>query len=353
MNIKLGLCLPFAAAAIFGASRPSADNLSFHVKSGASLARSFESRQEVSQDDAEILLNGQPFPSGKSGGMTAIQGKALEVSDEFVSVEAGAPRKLRRTFTKIESSGEQTTEHPMGSGAQNDTRRAKSELEGKTIVFDWDAAKDQFKKSFDPEGPEEKMLDGLVEDLDFRELLPAKGQASTDDTWSIGIAVIKTLFVPGGDLALKPVEAPEGEDDTTAGKSMLSESSTKAFSGLTGDVKATYKGSREVDGVSCGVIAVEFKVSATRDLMEMQPDTSGPGSELRVEHVNAFLSLEGEGELVWDLSAGHARSFNMSAKIKNQLEIPMKVANGDKFMDITRKLQMSGSYNLKVGVTKR
>ncbi|HTF90172.1 MAG TPA: hypothetical protein VK843_17285 [Planctomycetota bacterium] len=353
MNTKPVLVLPLLAAALLGAARQPADDLSFHVKSGTSLTRSFESRQEISLDDAEILLNGQPFPSGKRGGMTAIQGKALEIGDEFVEVENGAPRKLRRTFDKIESTGEQTTENPMDSGDQTDTWHAKSELAGKTVVFDWEEAKSQFKKSFDPEGPDSKLADGLVEDLDFRSLLPAKGKASEDESWKIDVSAIQALFLPGGDLVLRPVEAPEGEDEDDEPVGLLSESPTEAFKGLTGEVEATYKGTREVDGVSCGVIALEFKVSATRELPGRQPKAKGKDSELQVERLKAFLSLEGEGELIWDLSGGYARSFNASAKIKNQLEIPMKVANGDKTMDITRKMQMSGSYELKVAVAKR
>jgi hypothetical protein len=351
MKIILALGLPLLAVAAIPSIQPAADSLSFRVRSGTQLARSFESRQEISQDEAEILLNGQPFPSGKGGGMTAIQSQALEVNDDFVEVANGSPRKLRREFVKIESSGEQTTQDPMDSGDQTDTRRAKSELEGKTVVFDWDEAKQQFKRSFDPEGPEEKMLAGLTEDLDFRALLPAKPEVAADDTWSIDVGVIKSIFLPGGNLALQQVDSPKDEDESGEGEGMLDgDDPAAAFDGLTGKVNATYKGTREVDGVSCGVIAIDFKVSATRDLPGKPTESGG---EIHIEHINAFLSLEGEGELVWNLSAGCARSFNMSAKIKNQLEIPMKVVSGDKKLDITRKMQMSGTYDLKVKVEKR
>ena len=354
MNIQFALGLVFVAASSFSAARPAPDNLSFHVKSGTSLARGFESRQEISQDEAEILMNGQPFPSGNGGGMTAIQSQVLDINDEFVAVEGAAPQKLRRTFSKIESSGEQTTKDPMDSGEKTDTRRGKSELEGKTVVFDWDASKAEFLKSFDPEGPEAALLAGLTEDLDFRAFLPAKGLASEDDSWGVELAAIKSVFMPGGNLSLKPVDPPQGEDEDSPGMGMLNEDPALAFNGLSGGARATYKGSREIDGVSCGVIALEFKVSTTKDLSDKLPKPgNGPGGgEIHIEHVNAFLSLEGEAELIWDLSGGFARSFNMSAKIKNQMEIAMKLAQGGKTMDITRKMQMSGSYALKVAVVK-
>ena len=47
------------------------------------LERSFESRKQISQDEVELLLIGQPFPSGQDG-MTLIQSRELRLTDEFV-----------------------------------------------------------------------------------------------------------------------------------------------------------------------------------------------------------------------------------------------------------------------------
>ncbi len=350
MNIQLGLSAALLLAAAATAVRPGADTLSFRVRDGTTLARKFESRQEISQDEAEILMNGQPFPSGTEGGMTAIQTQTLEISDEFVTLERHVPRNLRRTFSKIESSGEQTTQHPMDSGAQTDTREARSELEGKTIAFEWDEAKQAFGKSFDPQGPDEGLLAGLTEDLDFRQLLPEKPDVSADDTWSIEVGAVQSLLLPGGDLRLKPVEGPEAEG--IADLDVLGSDPAEAFTGMVGEVHGTYKGSREVAGVHCGVIALDFKISVTRDLSDKLPKAGSSDSEMRIVRVETFLALEGDGELLWDLGAGHARSFTMSAKIKNQMDVAMKIPQGGKDLDITRKMQMSGSYELKATVAK-
>lgn len=357
MNSNFTPLVPLVALAClvsFGAIG-GGDNLSFHVPSGSVLARSFESRQEVSQDEVEMLLNGQPIPAGTNNGMTLIQTQSLELLDEFTTVEGSQPKTLKRSFQKIASSGEQSTKNPMDAGAQEDTQKAGSELEGKTVVFEWDGAKSQFKKSFAPQGPEEKLLSGLVEDVDFRGFLPATGKASPEDSWQVDVAAMSSLFLPGGNLSLRPVESPEGARDG-GDMNMFEGNPAEAFSGLEGEVKATYKGSRNVEGISCGVVALDFKVHSTKDLTDKLPkpgDGSGPMGEVHVDHVKAFLALEGEGELIWDLGLGCARTFSMSAKIKNQMEVAMKIAQGDKSMDILRKMQMSGSYDLKVAVAKR
>ncbi len=356
MNSNFTPLAALACAVSLAAFHGSAgDKLSFHVPSGSVLARSFESRQEVSQDDVEMLLNGQPIPAGTNNGMTLIQSQSLEIVDEFTAVEGSQPKSLKRSFQKIASSGEQSTKNPMDAGEQEDTQKARSELEGKTVVFEWDAAKSEFKKSFAPEGPEEKLLSGLVEDVDFRGFLPASGQASAEDSWQVDVAAMSSLFLPGGNLSLKPVEGPDGVKDG-GNMNMFESNPADAFSGLEGEVKATYKGSRDVDGVPCGVIALDFKVHSTKDLTDKLPKpggNSGPMGDVHVDHVKAFLALEGEGELIWDLGLGCARSLSMSAKIKNQMEVAMKIAQGDKSMDILRKMQMSGSYDLKVAVAKR
>ena len=136
----------------------------------------------------------------------------------------------------------------------------------------------------------------------------------------------------------------------------LGENPAEAFSDLEGDVRATYKGARDVDGVSCGVIELDFKVHSNKDLTEKarnSKDGREAGQDVKFDHVTAFLSFEGSGELTWDLAAGYARSFTMSAKIKNQMEVAFKVATGDKSMDIQRKMQISGTYELKVAVAAR
>jgi hypothetical protein len=104
------------------------------------------------------------------------------------------------------------------------------------------------------------------------------------------------------------------------------------------------------------VIELDFKVHSNKDLTEQARKSKNgrdPMGEIKFDHVSAFLAVEGEGELTWDLAAGHARSFTMSAKIKNQMDIAMKIAQGDKSMDIQRKMQMSGTYELKAAIAVR
>ena len=343
-----------ALAQLFAAGSPE-DHVTFHVPAGTVLARHFESRKQISQDEVEMLLNGEPLPSGNDNGMALIQSQRLEVVDEFTAVETLRTVSLKRSFEKIASSGEQTTKNPMDAGSQEDTTRSRSELEGKTVVFQWDAAKERYVAHFEPEGPDVKLLSGLDLDLDFLSFLPPAGSVSAGDAWSLDVGAMERLFLPGGNLSLKPEEAPDSAGDGAA-LSMFKIDPAEAFSGLDGDVEATYKGTREVDGVSCGVIAIEFKVHSARDLSDKLPrtvDDSGASSELEVEHLKAFLALEGGGELIWDLAAGHARSFSLSARIKNQMELLLKVTNNDKTMDILRKMRMSGTYEMSVAISKR
>ena len=352
MNFKLTWTLPLIAAASLCALRAPGDKLSFHPGSGTSLTRTYESRQEISLDEVEMTMNGQPFPTGTNEEMTMVQMQSLEIGDELAKVEDGTTQQLKRSFTKIHSSGEFTMNNPMMGGEQNHSVAAKSELEGKTVVFDWSAAKEGYKKSFSPEGPDVKLLEGLVEDVDFKAFLPAKAEVAEDESWSVDVASMKTVLLPGGNLALKP----ETEAEDSSQMNMFGDNPADAFGELEGEVKATYKGTRDVGGVACGVIALQFKVKSAQDMsdkvaaaMEKQ---SQAGVEISVDHMDVVLSLEGEGELLWDLRAGHASSFSMSAKVKNQIDMGMQIGMGEKNMAMERKMDMSGSYELKVGVAR-
>lgn len=350
------VCAPLALGGVLGLLAPAGprgDALSFHVAQGTTLARSFASRQEASQDEVEMLLNGQPMPSGITNGMTLVQEQRLELSDEFVEPGPGradaAPRVLRRSFLGIEASGEQSTENPMDAGRQEDRRHSKSELEGKTVVFEWDETQRTHSKRFDPEGPAIQLLEGLVEDTDFRALLPPEGAAEPGDTWDLDAAVISSLLMPAGNLCLVAEEGPDRKEGDPGALSAGDPS--RAFAGLEGEVEATYKGARDVEGTRCGIIALEFKVHSKRDLKEELARFSH--GDLEIERVEAFLSLEGEGELAWDLAQGHGRSLNLSGKLKNQMDVSMKLVQSDRTLPIRRKMMMSGTYELQANVERR
>ena len=233
---------------------------------------------------------------------------------------------------------------------QDDRRHAKSELEGKTVVFTWDDARGEFDLRFDPEGPETRLLAGLTEDVDFRALLPEAASVESGDAWDVEARALAGVLLPGGNLALQATEGPTSGNAGAADPLGLDDPA-QVLARLEGDVQATYKGSRDVEGTKCGVIALEFEVHANRELEGPFPEFSH--GELEIENVKSFLSFEGDGELLWDLAAGHARTLTLSAKVKNQMDVTMKIVQGDRSMAIRKKMQMSGTYELQAGCERR
>src|SRR5688572_21701402 len=197
MKLQPAWLLPLFAAASLTALRAPADKVTFQPKEGLALTRTYESRQEIALDSVEMTMNGQPFPTGGEE-MTMVQTQALEIADEYLKVEGARPALLERSFSKIESSGEFTMTNPMMEGEQNNTVAAKSELDGKTVVFEWDGSTKEYKRTFKPEGPDTKLLDGLVEDMDFKEFLPKQDEVAEDDTWTVEVEAMKTVLLPGG-----------------------------------------------------------------------------------------------------------------------------------------------------------
>lgn len=348
----LSLC---GAAASHGAAGAAieADRLDFRLDAGTRLTRKFESRQEISLDEVEMTMNGQPFPLPGKEAMTMVQAQRLQVADHFVAIQDGAPLKLVREFVAIGSEGEFTQQKPASGGEQTHTVRAESDLEGKQVVFERADREAEFTKRFEPEGPDEKLLVGLVEDADFRAFLPAAGEAAEDARWTVEVGEMRRVFLPCGDLVMKPVREA-GEDESL---NMFGDNPADAFGDLTGEVQATYKGRREVEGRSLGVIALEFKVQTRQDMRDKVAkaweEAAQEGVDMQVDKMDVTLSLEGEAELLWDIDARHAAAFSMTAKVQNQVDMEMTVALGEKRMEMGRRMAMSGNYELETAIAQR
>jgi hypothetical protein len=349
-RLQTWLAPAFLGSALLAASLPS-DAVSFRPEKGLSLSRSFASKQEVTLDDLNMTMNGNPMPMQMS--MTMSMNQTVDVTDEFMEVADGQVQQLRRTFDKIASDGSFTMESPMMPEPTEKTVTAKSELESKTVIFKRDPETKKFKASFRDDEGDAKLLEKLVEDMDLTALLP-EGDKKDGDTWPVELERLKTILMPGGDLSLKPqkdeAEMGFGEGMDSAGDL------SKLLDELEGEATGTYLGKRDVDGTSCAVIRLKFKIKSAKDLTEdVKGEMAGKapeGIEMEVDHVDVDLEMEGEGELLWNAGAGYAHSFSMSSTVKTNMDMGFLVnANGND-MKINQTFTMSGNHDLKVAVTK-
>ncbi len=340
MNIStalgLSLALPFLLAGNVPATR-----LVFAPAAGTSLSKSFESKSTLTLDDMQM--------TGLPGAAPEIEmdmkiDQTWSVIDDYTKMTDGRPSVLVRTFDAIGSKVDMSMSMEfMGQAQENSTNvEGKSELEGKKVVFTWDAKESAYTKAFDPTGPEEKLLDGLTEDADFRALLPNKEVAENDE-WSVDTKELSAVFNPCGNLSIVP-EEKDGEDPLMGSNGL--DSMSELMTAIEGEAKARFAGMREVEGQSYAVIAVEFKVKSQADLTEKvkeQMESSGQELPVTLEKVDMEWSSEGKGELLWNVKEGHFVSFEMDAETTLKSVEEMSIDAGGRQMSLTQTRNMSGS----------
>lgn len=341
------LALPLALAL-----RAPADQVAFRV-SGTSLTKTFELKTEMSQDDMSIRMNGNDM-SGMVGDieMTMVSTQSVVVTDEYADLRDGRPARLVRNYDTLSANTHTTTtaSSPQVPSGEQDLP-AKSELTGKKVVFQL-GSDGEYAVRY-PEGVDgdQELLEDLWEDMDMRALLPTK-EVSEGDAWELDLELFKHVLTPGGNLKIMP--------DLSAIEGMPSSMSGGGFNEMLGDLKgkanATYAGSEEVDGAKVALIKLEFKVDTARDMTEMISEMMAQapqmeGMTMTVASADSETSIEGEGELRWNLALGHLHSLEITGTISMTSDVQIDVSVSGQQMTQEISTTMSGNFeqSAKVG----
>jgi hypothetical protein len=340
------LCTPALLAFALPASR-----VRFAPTEGSSLTKTFENKGEFSLDHMSMTINGQESPAMPQMTMTLNTGQKVTVSDEYVSNREGAPKKLKRHYDELGSDVAMSMKmEVMGESHDQDKNvKAKSQLAGKTVMFTWDADSKEYKKAFDPAEDNADLLKGLKEDMDLRALLP-ENEVKEGDEWDINVKGLASVMGPGGNLSLVPDDKDGGMDPgMTSGMSSMSEMLGDM---LEGEAKGKFTGMREVGGAKMAVIKVTVKISSSKDMTdivgEAMKKTKMPAEmEMKFDHMDIDLKIEGEGELLWNVAAGHAHSFELSGPVHINMDMAMKISPpGQGAMSLEQRMEMSGTSNI-------
>jgi hypothetical protein len=341
MNARTLLFAVASAAPIVLAAHGPAPRLKFAPEEGSSLTKTIENKATLSLDEFTVTGTGGQAPSME---MTMTLHQKVVVTDQYVKMREGAPQKLVRSFDDM--SGEASASMKSTVLGEKNTHdqniRSKSALEGKKVVFEWDPDEKTYKKAFDPEEEDEnEVLKGLDENMDFRQVLPA-GEVKEGDQWDIPLGSVRTIFAPGGNLAMVPETA-----DATSTKPGTETSSMSNMMGdkLEGTATGTLAGIVTVEGVQCARIHLALDVKSSLDMTDvarknLESTGEQPGFEL--QKVGLDFGFQGDGEVVWDLSAGHFRSLDVSGQMSIRTSQSSKFDIAGKSITVDETKSFSG-----------
>lgn len=315
--------------------------LRFAPAEGSSLTKTFESRQALTLDGITVTGAGPQSPQME---MTMTLHQKVVVTDTYAKNRKTAPQKLVRSFDELgaEQNGTMKQSLMNSSETRDQNMRAKSVLEGKKVVFDWDPDQGEYKKTFDPPQEETDVLAKVQEDMDLRQLLPA-GEVDEGDEWDLPMNALKGVFAPGGNLALVPENTDEQSLSTGLQTANMSE---MIGDKLGGRARARLSKIEDVGGVSCARIHLDLDVKSTADMTEAaRKDMAGSdeAKDIQLDQMKVDFGLVGEGDLLWDIAGGHFRDLDISGQMSIKTEWSMKVEVNGKPVTIEQTMAFSGS----------
>jgi hypothetical protein len=351
MKTRLLLATPLLLAPALVAFQPRGTQITFAVAEGATKTKTFTNSVSMTLDDMSMLLNGQESPMMPQINMSVDSELEITVTDEYLAMGDGAPKKLQRTYDAISMNNSMEMEMDIMGQVQNqnDSGAAESELEGETVVFT--AGDSGYVASFPGDEGDEKLLVDLTEDLDFRGLLP-EGEVEEGAEWKVSPAVLRDIMVPGGDLKL---ESDGGESDPMG---MGSDSGVGEFQDwfsedVEGEIVATFRGMKETDeGLKVAVIELTIELANAVDLTEKvregmadaeMPDEVG---EMEINGMDIEVEIEGTATLLWNPAAGCAHSFEMEGELVLITDTAMAISAQGMDMEIEQTMEFSGTMNV-------
>ena len=113
---------------------------------------------------------------------------------------------------------------------------------------------------------------------------------------------------------------------------------------LEGEVRLTYVGTRDEDGVEVAVLQLEIEAET-----EAQSSQAGPGDG-EIEQV-LTMEFELEGELTWALEAGHLHGLDLAGDLTAEMINTSDFNSGEQVLEFIQTMSFEGevSYALAVG----
>jgi hypothetical protein len=332
LKLSLGTALALASFA----SGP--DEVRYAPEKGLKVTRTCETSGEFELGPESVTIDGEERldPAKKSSGSLSIEEKFV-VSDELVAVGSGRPEKLARTFDELHQQQTASETRPDGE-VMEQTQKLTCDLEGKRVVFTWNADDERFDvQAAADQKLDAELLDGLDEDMDLRAFLPDKPVAK-GDSWDVEPAAFHAVLWPGGRLPFH--DAAKDEPDE-----IEHELNAALYASLDGDAKVTYAGQREEDGVKVFVLHVKADLSRTGESVPSSEYTSehggAPGVKVKVE-----FTTQAEGDLLW--SVEHAHLISLTLEGQAAVTEGVSYERGGQSVEMVRKFSGTTRYSFAV-----
>ena len=325
--------------------------IAFSVSSGTTLTKTFEVTTDVTMDSFDMTMNGQEPPMMPGMDLSIRSELTMVFEDTYEDISDGRSGSISRSFETLSGEGESAMEMEMMGEITNEemAQVMSSVLEGESVEFKWDDKEESYLTIL-PEGStlDEDEVEGLLEDTDFRALLP-DGEVSEGDEWEIEISNLQSILSPGGETLLVAEDNEEGPSTMGMGNNDMGSLNDYFNEECEGEFNAVFDGMQKTDDGEFAAIKFTFEVSNAIDMTEKVQESLEDGElpegvgEMEIESVDIEVAYEGEGVLLWDLKAGHFHSYEASGEFEMITDQAMLLEAMGQEMSIEQTMEFSGS----------
>jgi len=326
MALGLGLLLPTTLAFM-----PTGASIRFAPKEGLTLTKTFVQKSVATLDSVELTMGDESQEVEEVPEIKIDSTETIVFEDTYTGMGDGRPTKLTRKYEELGRTRDQSTPD------EDISTEESSELADLTVIYSWDDDDEVFTVAFDDDSDgDEDLLEPTWCDADLLGFLP-EGEVDEGDTWDVEIDAWRHVLEPGGDLTFLD---EDGESNSDEIDDEISES-------LDGDIECEFKGFREEDDVRVAVIAVTIELTGEGDLeseLEVEDEHLTSATQTRTVSIDTEL----EGELLWDVAAGHMVSFSAVGETTVEMNegLVLEIDTGDTW-DQAQLLTFSSEVELE------
>jgi hypothetical protein len=331
---------PLAVSLVLALAPSAGETLSFKTPVGERVTKTFS--DELSLRLCERRFEGKISPLDMAAGEESelLRESVLTYTEHYREAGPNRPQVIARSFGPL--SRKHRLSFSSGSFSFRDSSEASSELEGKTVVFAWSDCANAYDPRFEEgAGGDERLLASLQQDTDLRSWLPER-TVSEGDTWAIEGPALHALLAPGGGLDFESeftnlaavAYPPSGLADT------------EWFNdNLTGRLRATFAGVREVNGTQLAVVKLQGELASRRET------ESEVGGSIHVEQRLAWDATLA-GELRWVLSSGRLDGYQFEGDSSLRLTWKSVSAIDDRPISSEEELKFAGAIRFVCSTSK-
>jgi len=307
-----------ALAIAFLPARP--DSLTLAVAKGTKLTKSNSISIETELKTGSIKIGGRDLPAEviEQLEMTTLFSNDERIVDEYVSVDGARATELVRRYEKATKVEKNHFTFP-GTEPRDEDKTVESPLVDHAVAFTWDPKEEKYARAYRGDEGEKDWLEKLEAEFDYEDILP-KGKVEVGDTWKLDTKQFEKITGPGGSLSY-PKKSKSDSDPFK--------------DGLKGTIEARYDGKRTVDGRELAVIHLHADVHGSA-----KPDES---AEMPME---VEISLDLEGEYLWDQEHGHLASFELEGPAGMKFSGSKEIAVNEQTFTMELKFELEGTCKL-------